>query len=280
MRIVMAQSAPVLGDIDANVDQALKIIDDAGDGIDLVVFPELFLTGADIGNVQTDLGMGLDDPRLGRLLTATENGPAVCVGFIQAGRRMNFFNSAAYLEGGSIRHAHRKTYRVTYHVFEEGKYFSAGDSMQAFDTDSGRMGMLVCNDAWQPPLVFVAVQDGAEVLLVPSNSGDRTVDGGDETRAYWRQLTRFYASMFQCYVVFVNRVGEEAGMNYWGGSHVVDPWGAVVQEAPLNEASIVPVDLDLSQVRKRRRQVPFLKESRLGLLAKELNRLVNELGDE
>ena len=281
MRILLAQLDVVLGDIDANVERALDVLGQASaDGVDLVVFPELFLTGADVGCVETDLGMGLDDPRLGRLLAATRDGAAACVGFIQADRRSNFFNSAAYLESGQIRHVHRKVFRVTYHIFEEGKYFSAGDSMRAFDSAAGRMSILVCNDAWQPPLVFVAVQDGAQVLLVPSDSGESTFDTVADTRAYWRQITRFYASMFQCYVVFVNRVGGEAGIHYWGGSHVVDPWGEVVQEAPLHEEAQVAVDLDLAQVRRRRRQAPFLKESRLELLAKEMNRLVNETDDE
>ncbi|MGH3425281.1 MAG: nitrilase-related carbon-nitrogen hydrolase [Nocardioidaceae bacterium] len=281
MRIMMAQQDVVLGDIEANVERALEILHQAeDDDIDLVVFPELFLTGAGVGGVETDLGMGLDDPRLGRLLAATEDGPSICVGFIQAGRRLNFFNCAAYLEAGEVRHVHRKVYRVTYDVFEEGKYFSSGASMRAFDSAVGPMSMLVCNDAWQPPLVFVAVQDGAQVLLVPSNSGESTFDAVADTRAYWRQITRFYASMFQCYVVFVNRVGQEGGIGYWGGSHVVDPWGEVVQEAPLHEEAQVAVDLDLGQVRRRRRQAPFLKETRLGLLAKEMNRLVEELGDE
>jgi len=277
----MAQLPVVLGDIDANVERALEVLQKArAERDDLVVFPELFLTGANIGALDTDLGMGLDDPRLARLVSATEDGPSVCIGFIQAGRRMNFFNSAAYIEDGKIRHTHRKVYRVTYHVFEEGKYFSPGDSMHAFDTAAGRMGMLVCNDAWQPPLVFVAVQDGAQVLLVPSNSGETSFDAVADTRSYWRQIGRFYASMFQCYLVFVNRVGSEAGIQYWGGSHVVNPWGSVIQEAPLHEESTVAVDLDLSAVRRRRRQAPFLKESRLGLLTKEMNRLVDELGDE
>ncbi len=97
---------------------------------------------------------------------------------------------------------------------------------RAFDSAAGRMSILACNDAWQPPLVFVAVQDGVQVLLVPSDSGESTFDTVADTRAYWRQITRFHASMFQCYVVCVNRLGGEAGIHYWGGSHVVGPWGA------------------------------------------------------
>jgi predicted amidohydrolase len=276
----MAQLDPVLGDIDANVDRALATLKAAADeGIDLVVFPELFLTGANIGAVDTDLGMDIGDLRLARVVAATRNGPSASIGFIHSGKRTNFYNTSAYLADGHIVHVHRKVYLVTYHVFEEGKYFTPGSSMRAFDTAHGRMATLVCNDAWQPPLVFVAVQDGAQVLIVPANSGESSFDGVADTRAYWRQITRFYASLFQCYVVFVNRVGQEAGIRYWGGSHVVDPWGEVVQEAPVHEEALVAADLDLVKVRARRRQAPFLKESRLELLAKEMRRLADEADD-
>lgn len=277
MRVLLAQLDVVLGDVAANVERAVEVLGAARrDGADLVVFPELFLTGAAIGEVEDDLGMTLDDPRLGRVVAATADGPAACVGFVQAGRRANFYNSAVYAEAGCIRHVHHKAYLVTYHRFEEGKYFTPGGAMRAYDAAAGRFATLICNDAWQPPLVFIAVEDGAQVLLIPSNSGESDFDAVADTHAYWRQITQFYASLFQCYVVFVNRVGDEAGMRFWGGSHVVDPWGAVVQEAPAYDEAQLSVELDLTRVRRRRREVPFLKESRLGLLSKELTRLVNE----
>ena len=85
--------------------------------------------------------------------------------------------------------------------------------MRAFDTGFGRMAILLCSDAWQPALAALAVQDGARVLIVPANSTVRRSDIEEQ----WRDITRFYARTLQCYVVFVNRVGVEPGLRFWGG---------------------------------------------------------------
>jgi predicted amidohydrolase len=94
-----------------------------------------------------------------------------------------------------------------------------------------------------------------------------------EAEAYWRELTRFYARMLQCYVVFVNRVGREAGFTFWGGSHVVDPRGDVVAEARRLEEELLVVDVDLDRVEERRLELPLVQEPRLDMLRAELERL-------
>lgn len=281
MRIALAQLAPVLGDIEANVAQAVATVSAAaGDGTDLVLFPELFLTGAHVGEVEADLALALDDQPLRDLGAAGGDTTSVGVGFVRYGRRANFYNSYAYLERGQVVHCQQKAYLVNYDIFEEGKVFSQGSSIRAYDTRFGRMATLVCNDAWQPPYVFLAVQDGAQVLVIPANSGESSFDAIADTRAYWRQITSFYAALFQCYVVFVNRAGAEHGFRYWGSSHVLDPWGRVVAEAPMYDETVLTVDIDLGLVRRRRREVPFLKESRIGLLTREFNRLNATVDDD
>ena len=77
--------------------------------------------------------------------------------------------------------------------------------------------------------------------------------------------------MLESYVVFVNRVGTEGELTFWGGSHIVDPYGEVVFEAPLDEPVVATVELDLEHVRRRRHQLPLVKEARLGLLAREID---------
>ena len=132
--------------------------------------------------------------------------------------------------------------------------FEPGTELRAFDTRFGRLAILICNDAWQPFLVSTAVQDGARVLVMPSASSTEV----PEAEEYWHDLTRFYARMLQCYVVFVNRVGTEGGFTFWGGSHVVDPLGEPVVEAPRLEEAVVFADLDLERVEARRRELPLL----------------------
>ncbi len=111
---------------------------------------------------------------------------------------------------------------------------------------------------------------------------DEAVVGGADlydSATYWSDITAFYARMYQCYVVFVNRVGDEGERRFWGRSHLFDPWGQVVAEAPRFEESLVLVDIDLGRIRKRRREVPLVEEARLGLVEREVRRLVEEGGD-
>jgi predicted amidohydrolase len=280
MRITLAQVGCRLGDVDENLERAAGIIEQGGrESSDLVVFPELFLTGYALGQVDKDVSMSADDPRLTQL-SAVAPETDVLMGFYEDGLGVHNYNAASYFDSEQLVHTHRKLYLPTYDIFEERKHFSPGQTMRAFDTRQGRVATLICNDAWQPHLVFLAVQDGARVLLVPTNSSQSRFPEQYDSRTYWRDITVFYARMFQCYVVFCNRVGDEGEvLRFWGGSHIVDPWGKIVCALPDDSESVITTEIDLAMVRKRRREVPLVREARLGLLAREANRLAEEGGD-
>jgi predicted amidohydrolase len=279
MWVVLAQIDCLLGDVDENLRRAKEIIARAkSEGADLIVFPELSLAGYALRELSNEVAIeAQSEPIVSLAEEAGETG--VVVGFCEEGRGFHTYNSAAYLEGGSLLHLHRKLYLPNYRIYEERKHYNPGQSLRAFDTRLGRMAMLICNDAWQPCLPFIAVQDGAQVLIIPANSGVYPYPELLDTREYWRDITRFYARMLESYVIFVNRVGEEEGLVFLGYSHVVDPWGRVVVEGPANEEALITADIDLANVRRRRREVPLVKEARLALLSKELNRLAEEGGD-
>jgi predicted amidohydrolase len=270
VRLAIAQIDCDLGDVEANARRIRETLAAAADA-DLVVFPELTLTGYEVGAVDADVSLAATAPDLAGL---GADAPACVVGFAEAGA-LHTHNTAAYLDGGAVRHLHRKLFLPTYDIWEERKHFTPGAEMRAFDTRFGRMAILVCADAWQPALAAVAVQDGARVLLVPAASAARLPDI-EET---WRDITRFYARTLQCWVVFVNRVGEEPGLRFWGGSHVYAPGGALAAQAPRDEPALLRVDIDLDAVRRARRDLPLVKEARLGLLSRELERLAAEGGD-
>lgn len=280
MRITLAQVDARLGDVDANVERAARAITSATQkGADLIVFPELQLSGYSIGEVETDPALRLDDERLDWLAKQTGDSGVVLT-FPEASPSVHTYNSAAYYEAGRLVHVHRKLYLPNYLTFEERKHFTPGQSMRAFDTAAaGRISVMICNDAWQPQLAFLATQDGAHVLVVPVTSAQSAFPERYESQDYWRGITRFYGRMCQLFVVFVNRVGGEGAMRFWGGSHVVDPWGNVIAEAPENEEHLLTVDIDLSDVRRRRRDIPLVKEARLGLVHREVGRLLDEGGD-
>ena len=279
MRVALAQIDSILGDTEGNLRKAKEVVAEAKSrGADLTVFPELSLSGYALEELDDDIAIEADSEPIGSLAEAAGE-MAVVVGFCEEGKRFQNYNSAVYLEGGVLRHLHRKLYLPNYRIYEERKHYNPGQSMRAFDTRFGRMAVLICNDAWQPFLPFIAVQDGAQVLIIPADSGSYPFPELLDTKDYWQGITRFYARMLESYVIFVNRVGKQDQIDFWGYSHVVDPWGTVVAEGPLYEEALITVDIDLGDVRRRRREVPLVKEARLALLARELNRLAEEGGD-
>lgn len=270
VRVALAQVDCVLGKVEANLDTARdRVRRAAAEGADLVVFPELSLHGYALGELPCDTSIRADDPRLAAL---GDLGTDVLVGFHEDGG-VRRYNAAAYLSGGAVRHVHRKLYPVNYLAWEERKHYAPGGRLRAFDCRVGRAATLVCNDAWQPMLPWLAAQDGAEVLLVPADSAAGFGPDSLDTVDYWHDLLRFAARMQQCWVVFCNRVGTEAGARFWGGSAILDPGGEVVASAPMWEEALTVAEIDVGSAHRRRHDIPLLAEARLDFLHREIRRL-------
>jgi predicted amidohydrolase len=253
MRVALAQMDCRLGEVATNVDRAATLRAEAqAAGADLVVFPELTVTGYCKSRRESALAMAGDDERLARVAGSA----SIVVGFAER----PWSNAAAWWDGGRLRHVQRKLYLPDYGPWQEGSHFVAGQGLEVVDG----VAILICNDAWHPALVELAVRRGAEVLVVPANSGRNALV---DNPSAWRDITRFYARLLQVFVVFVNRVGDDGDFSFWGGSHAVDFDGRVVAEAPEDVEALVCVDLDLEALRRRRKELPLLDDPRLELLA-------------
>lgn len=278
MRIGLGQMDCLLGDIESNLATMHDLIKQARlQNVDLLVFPELALTGYAIGQVEEDVSLRPDDPRIRSLLQAAGEMSLVFGFHEDAGHRS--YNSAAYTQAGELVHVHRKLYLPNYGPFEERKHFSPGQHMRSFTTRHGDAAMLICNDAWQPVLPFIAVQDGAQLLIIPTNSSEKPTSDGVVNNSYWYEIVRFHARIYESYVIFVNRVGHEHGLNYWGGSHVVAPSGETMAQAQDSEAGLTIADIDLAEVTRWRRRAPLVREARLAMLSREFERLAQSGGD-
>ena len=129
LRIALAQVAPQLGALEANLARHHELIDDARtDGAGLVVFPELGLTGYLLQDLASEVAMRLDDPRLAALAAETRGLSAV-VSFVEESADHRLFIAAALLEDGQLRHVHRKVFLPTYGLFDERRFFAAGDHL-------------------------------------------------------------------------------------------------------------------------------------------------------
>jgi len=280
VKIGLAQTYPKLGDVQANLEAHLAIIEEASaKGVDLLVFPELSLSGYQVQDLVAEVALTAspDDPTFSRLLEASHKLDLV-VGFVQEDTRNRFFIANAYLSGGEIVHIHQKVYLPTYAMFDEMRFFDLGDSVQAFDTRFGRVGMLICEDFWHMSPPYLLWIDGADILLLNSASPGRGLDDQDRlSGSRWVELVnQAYGSMFTSYVVHCNRVGYEDGKVFWGGSSIVNPDGEFDVRGTYYEEALLIHEIDLNQLHRTRARLPLLRDERPELVKRELRRILGE----
>ncbi len=278
VNIALAQLNTKLGEVNANLEKHLEIVKSARSmGADLLLFPELSLTGYALQDlaVTTALRPDADDPVFATLLQASQ-GVDMVVGFVHEDRRHRFFIASAYLSRGEVLHVHNKVYLPTYGMFDEGRFFAWGDSVQAFETRFGRVGMLICEDFWHASLPYLLWLDGADLLLFSSASPGRGLGKGPRLSASeWVEHTnRAYAGLFTTFVAHANRVGYEDGLNFWGGSTIFDPNGDLIVRAPDFEEGLTMAEIDLNQLHRTRARLPLLRDERTALVRRELERIL------
>ncbi len=279
LTIALAQINTRLGDVQANLAKHLELIDEAGRrGADLVVFPELSLTGYVLQDLTPTVAHRAEsqDPVFQPLLQASQS-IDILIGFVEGDVRHRFYIAAAYLSHGQVLHVHRKVYLPTYGLFDEGRFFAWGDQVRAFDTRFGRFGVLICEDFWHASPPYLLWLDGADVFLFISASPGRGLNQEDrlESARWVEQINQAYASLFTAFVAHTNRVGFEDGLNFWGGATVFDPNGVCLAQGPYHEEALTLADLDLAQLNRTRTRLPLLRDERTALVERELGRILS-----
>jgi len=275
LTISLAQFAPRLGDVAGNLARHVELARAAAAaGSQLVVFPELSLTGYLLRDLVPEVAQSRDSPAVATLLQVSRELDLV-VGLVEEAPGHRFHNAAAYLSAGVVSHIHRKLYLPTYGLFQEGRDFAAGDRLRGFEAPFGPCGMLICEDLWHQTSAWLLAEQGAEVLIVLTNGPVRgTRPGlGPTSVEVWSDLARVTARFLTCFVVCVNRTGCEDGLTFGGGSLVVDPFGEVVARLPVIDEALETVTLDGTALRRARATYPLLRDSDLELVRRELERI-------
>jgi len=276
LTLALAQINTRLGDVDANLEKHLALAEQARkNGAELIVFPELSLTGYVLQDIAATVARrpSNDDPVFRKLLKTSRDLDMV-VGFVEEDERYRFYIAAAYLSGGEVVHVHRKVYPPTYGIFDERRYFAAGDSFRAFDTRFGRAGILICEDFWHASSPYTLWMDGADILLFTSASPGRGVTEEILGSAKWVEtVNQTYAGLFTTFVAHANRVGFEDGLNFWGTSTVFDPDGKLIAQAPNDQEGLTLAELDLAQLKRTRMRLPLLRDERPEVVLRELERI-------
>jgi predicted amidohydrolase len=285
IRIAVAQISPRLGDLEANIGLHREWIARARkEGAKLIVFPELSLTGYDLRDLVPDIAIEPAEAKALEPLLEESREIAVCLGFVEVNADHMFFNSAAYLEGGKVRHVHRKAYLPTYRMFDEKRYFAEGKSFRAFDAEVGRLGILICEDFWHIPPAYLLALDGARLHIIMSASPVKTMRPGEEessedglaSQSVWQEMARTTSRLYTVYTLFANLCGSEDKLLYGGRSFLADPSGEIVAAADAVEEELLIVSINERELRRARTRWPLLRDERPEMVLRELERLLRE----
>ena len=272
IRIAIAQCAPALGAVKRNLDMHEKWIARArAAGARLVIFPELSLTGYYLKDLAADVAVAADDPQLSRIAEASRD-IDISAGFVERSADAKLHIAQGHWSGGKLVHVHRKVYLPTYGIFDDGRYFGPGDRFETYRWAGGTTGVAICEDLWHVSTPYLYAAAGATIILAPSASPGRGVaEGGDlGTAESCRLMDRFYASYLTVYVVYVNRVGHEDGIAFWGGSEIVAPDGTVAARAPEFDEDLLIGEIDPELVARERARNPLLRDEREDIVLRNI----------
>jgi predicted amidohydrolase len=279
LKVAVAQIETVLGDLDAGFRKHLDVIERARrQGVEVLLFPELSLTGHGSGPEVLKLALRRDDSRI--LDLARASGEMVTVfGLVEEAIAAQFHNTAIAVQNGELVFLHRKINLATYGELEEGKHFATGRYVETFELgDVWRASILICADLWNPALVNLVAVHGATLLMTPISSAIEAVGVEFDNPGGWDICLRFYGMIYGFPVLMANRVGQEGNLNFWGGSRIIDPFGRTVAEAKGRTEQLVVAELDYGTLRRARYLLPTVRDSNLGLVLRETERLYQIIG--
>lgn len=229
MKVALAQVSPVLNR--SNVDLHLQEIKSCD--ADVIVFPELSLNGYLLQDKVYEDAFTLEE--LDCFVQASHNIDIVLGCALRQNHRI--FNAGIYFSKGEIKHVHHKVHLPNYGMFEEARYYFKGDSIEFFHTLYGQTAMVVCEDLWRAESIAELSAQKPDIIYVLANSPVR--DFKEESlliKEQWEAILKTTALLCGSYVIFVNRVGFEDGIGFWGSSMIVTPAGEIESELQRFEA--------------------------------------------
>ncbi len=279
MKIGIAQISPFLRNVEKNVKTHIHLLEKAkNQGTDLLVFPELSLTGYSLKDLVPEVALIPEKSPLFSEFKAISRDISFVIGFVEEGERGLFYNSAAYFSEGEILHIHRKIFLPTYGMFEEGKFFASGKSFQAFATPFGTTGMLICYDFQNYGSSYVLFSGGAEIIIVISAAPGRGIseEQGFTSSHMWKLMGQAVSRFSTSFLIYCNRVGIEEGKTFAGGSFVYGPSGKLLAEADCVEEELLYHKVDLNDIRAMRRKWPYFRDNKPEVILEGLRRIVSQ----
>ncbi len=228
----------------------------ATDKAHIVAFPEMFLSGYNIGDDAQRLALSLDDDRLQPIRKAAAKAKShVVVGGPRTARKGVTYNSAFLISPDGTTEAYDKRVLANYTTFQEGLFFRRGASDPVFETDVGTIGISICYDLFFPEFQRRQALAGADLLLNISASPITS--------------QRFFEALFPAraienasFVAYTNLVGPQDGIVFWGGAQAWNPRGQRMATSTPMKTGKIAVDLDWDDLTPAREFRPTLRDVR------------------
>ncbi len=259
--LLLAQTGPRLGNKERNLKQISEQAAKARKkNVDLLIFPELHLTGYTMRDEVSHLAESIPGPSTRKVeILAREHGVHIIFGMPEESEVKGVIHNTAVFVGPKGRIGrYRKIHLPTHSVFEERRYYRPGQESPVFNTDIGTIGLNICYDLYFPELTRLQALQGAQlVVCISASPGLR--------RRFFEGFCLSRAMENAVYLVYVNRVGIEEGLQFWGGSRVIAPNGSVLAQCKYDVEEFQICKVDLDEVSRARAFIPTIKDLEPGL---------------
>ncbi|MGA3110822.1 MAG: carbon-nitrogen hydrolase family protein [Candidatus Bathyarchaeia archaeon] len=265
IEIALAQISSKRESKEANFQKIEKLTIKAKEqGADLVIFPEMSLTGYVVHDQVYELAETIPGPTVEKAeMLAKKTGVHIIFGMPELSEKTQatVFNTAVFVGPQGLIGKYRKMYLPTHSVFEEKRYFRPGYQAAVFQTDLGNVGLCICYDIFFPEVLRLIRLKGAQLIVCISASPA-------VRRSYFETLTCARAIENTAYVAYVNLAGVQDGLQFWGGSRLVSPNGDVLAKAKYDEEDFLTCEVDFSDLRTAETFIPALRDLRPELFDK------------
>jgi len=260
INVALAQISCKIGDKKHNLDVMKRNIKQAkNQGANLIVFPELALTGYVCRDTYYELAEPVPEGESIRRLEEIAKKEAIHVVFGALERsektHATLYNTAVLLGPNGFIGKYQKMHLPTHSVFEEKRYFRLGYKTPVFETEIGKLGLIICYDVFFPEITRLLRLKGSQLIIcISASPGVR--------RTFFETLTAARAIENTAFLVYVNLVGVENGLQFWGGSRIVAPNGKITSQAKYDEEDLMIGKIDYADLKQTETFVPTLRDLR------------------
>jgi len=258
--VALAQISSRVGDKETNIKEMKKKIKHAKrKGADLVIFPELALTGYVVRDLAYELAEPVPmGPSIRQIAEVVKRENVhVIYGMIEQSATAGavLYNTAILIGPRGFIGKYHKMHLPTHSVFEEKRYFRPGFQTPVYETGIGKLGMIICYDIYFPEVTRLMRLKGAQLIACISASPSTR-------RGFFEVLTAARAIESTVFLAFTNLVGIEDGLQFWGGSRLIAPSGSIISKAKYDEEDLIVGRINYLDKRRMEAFVPTLRDLR------------------